>query len=85
MKGDMTLFAEQAVKLNTEVKGNGDDASDHDKDKDKNKPKTFDEAAEKATDLVAVMLKENKDMKFDEAHKQVLSDNPELEKIMEAA
>lgn len=86
MDGDMTKFAEQAVKLNTEVKGNGEDGSDHDKDKDKkDEPKTFDEACEKANDLVNVMLSENKGMKFDEAHKKVLSDNPDIEKIMEAA
>jgi len=85
MKGDMTLFAEQAVKLNTEVKGDGNDGVDPDKDKKKDEPKTFDEACDKAIELTDVMLKENKSMKFDEAHKKVLSDNPELEKIMEAA
>jgi len=85
MKGDVTEFAKRAVKLNTEVKGNGDDGSDHDKDKKKDEPKTFDEACDKANGLVDAMLSENKGMKFDDAHKKVLSDNPELEKIMEAA
>ena len=77
---------------NSVDKGKGADNSSTSKplsnDKDKKKddqPKTFDEACDKANDLVDTMLSENKSMKFDEAHKRVLSDNPELEKIMEAA
>ena len=86
MDGDTAKFAELNVKLNTEPKGNGGDGADHDKDKKKDdQPKTFDDACDKANDLVDTMLSENKSMKFDEAHKRVLSDNPELEKIMEAA
>lgn len=83
MKDDVGEFAAKAVKLNDETKGNGGEPEPKNKDEDKGS-KTFDEAQDKIVELAEARMKEDKTLNVGDAHKQILSENPDLEKLMEA-
>ena len=83
MSGNVGEFADKAVKLNDETKGNGGEPETKNKDKDKG-PKTYDEAQDKIVELADARMKEDKALSVGDAHKQILSENPDLEKLMEA-
>jgi len=84
MKNDVAEFAKLAVTLSDETKGNGGEPEKKDKDKDKG-PKTFDEAQDKSVELCDALMKEDKTLSVAVAHKRILSENPDIEKLMEAA
>lgn len=84
MDDDVAEFAKLSVKLNEENKGNGGEPDTKNKDKDKDKgPKTYDEAQDKIVELCNARMKEDKTLGVGALHKQILSENPELEKLME--
>ena len=83
MKDNVAEFEEKAVKLNDETKGNGGEPEKNDKNEDRGS-KTYDEAQDKIVELCDARMKEDKTLNVGDVHKQILSENPELEKLMEA-
>jgi len=83
MSDNVAEFAEKAVKLNDKTEGNGGEPEKKKNDDDKG-PKTFDEAQDKIVKLCEARMKEDKTLNVGDVHKEVLSENPDLEKIMEA-
>ena len=83
MSDNVGEFAEKAVKLNDETKGNGGEPEPKNKAEDKGS-KTYDEAQDKIVELCDARMKEDKTLNVGNVHKQILSENPELEKLMEA-
>ena len=83
MGNDVAEFAKLAVTLNDKPKGSGGEPEKNDKDEDKGS-KTYDEAQDKIVELCDARMKEDKTLDVGQVHKQILSENPELEKLMEA-
>ena len=83
MKDDVAEFAKLVVTLNDKAEGNGGEPDKKDKDEDKGS-KTYDEAQDKIVELCDARMKEDKTLNVGDVHKQILSENPELEKLMEA-
>lgn len=81
MSGDMAEFVKLAVPVNLKGAGSG---SDTPKDKD-DEIKTFDDAADRVDALVTEKMEKNTDLTFSQASKIVLSENSDLEKIMETS
>lgn len=82
LKNDVAKFAELGVKLSDDTKGQGGEPDKKEKDKG---PQTFDEAADKCDILATEKMEKDNSLTYAEASKMVLSENPELNKIMEDA
>ena len=82
MKGDMSEFVKLSVTLSNDTQGSGEKPEE--KKEKEDGPKTFDEAQDKIVELSKARMKEDKTLSAGDVHKQVLSENPELEKLMEA-
>lgn len=78
LKDDMAEFVKLAVKVNLEAEGSGNPKLE---DK-KTDPKTAEEAEDKVIKLSAEKRKADENLSEAEAYSQVLSENPELEKLI---